>query len=570
MDRRDFLTYSAILGGSALLTSVPGYSNSKIRRKYGDDRSRLRLSQIDADVVIVGGGVGGVATALAACRNGLNVIMTEETKWIGGQLTQQGVPPDEHQWIETHGAPASYRDYRTRVRNFYKRNYPLTAAAKFNDYLNPGNGGVSRLCHEPIVSVAVLYEMLMPFISSGKLTLLLDTKARSAETSADRVIAVTVENLMNGDKTALAGKYFVDATELGDLLPMTKTEYITGTESQADTGEMHAPDKADPTNNQSFTLCFAMDYVPGCDFTIDKPEDYDYWRNYVPEVSPAWASARLLNLDSPIPMKPTEARPSKFDPVNNVDGFNLWQYRKILDPNNFLPGTYKGGATLVNWPQNDYMEGNIVDVSEKEFNRHVAAAKQLNLSLFYWLQTEAPREDGGQGWKGLRLRSDLLGSDDGMALYPYIREARRIKPVFRILEQHVGKDQRKSEFGTDKSEKFFDSVGVGYYHLDLHPTCNGTNYVDVDSLPFQIPLGALLPERVQNLIPVCKNIGTTHITNGCYRLHPVEWSIGEAAGCALSYSLNNAVTPHAIRDKSALLYDFQEFIRSQGLETDWK
>ena len=61
------------------------------------------------DLVIAGGGLGGVATALASLRNGLQVVMTEETDWIGGQLSQQGVPPDEHPWIESHGAPASVR-----------------------------------------------------------------------------------------------------------------------------------------------------------------------------------------------------------------------------------------------------------------------------------------------------------------------------------------------------------------------------------------------------------------------------------------------------------------------------
>ncbi len=39
---------------------------------------------------------------------------------------------------------------------------------------------------------------------------------------------------------------------------------------------------------------------------------------------------------------------------------------------------------------------------------------------------------------------------------------------------------------------------------------------------FQIPPGALIPRRIENLLPACKNLGTTHITNGCFRLHPVE------------------------------------------------
>jgi NADPH-dependent 2,4-dienoyl-CoA reductase/sulfur reductase-like enzyme len=60
--------------------------------------------RIDADIVIIGGGLGGCAAALAAARNGLRVILTEETDWIGGQLTSQAVPPDENPWIETFGA----------------------------------------------------------------------------------------------------------------------------------------------------------------------------------------------------------------------------------------------------------------------------------------------------------------------------------------------------------------------------------------------------------------------------------------------------------------------------------
>ena len=69
-----------------------------------------------------------------------------------------------------------------------------------------------------------------------------------------------------------------------------------------------------------------------------------------------------------------------------------------------------------------------------------------------------------------------------------------------------------------QAEPFPDSVGVGSYRIDLHPSTGGDNYIDISSLPFQVPLGALIPRRVENLLPACKNLGTTHITNGCYRL----------------------------------------------------
>ncbi len=141
------------------------------------------------------------------------------------------------------------------------------------------------------------------------------------------------------------------------------------------------------------------------------------------------------------------------------------------------------------------------------------------------------------------------------------------------MEEHVGQDNRIQVAGAEAGKKaanFYDSVGVGYYHIDLHPSSRKQNYIDFASLPFQIPLGALLPKRMENLLPACKNIGTTHITNGCYRLHPVEWSIGEAVGLLVVYGLKNGLIPYQVRERKDVLVKFQEFIRTQGVETEWK
>jgi hypothetical protein len=222
--------------------------------------------------------------------------------------------------------------------------------------------------------------------------------------------------------------------------------------------------------------------------------------------------------------------------------------------------------TLVNWPQNDYWLGNLHDVSEEEAARHLRRAKQLSLSLLYWMQTEAPRPNGGTGWKGLRLRPDVVGTKDGLAKYPYIRESRRIQAEFTVLEQHVGADARKN---AREAESFDDSVGVGSYRIDLHPSSGGDNYIDISSLPFQIPLGALIPKRVENLLAAGKNLGVTHITNGCYRLHPVEWNVGESAGLLAVESLRIASPPRQIRNTEKLKREFQSRIQAQGVEIAW-
>ena len=158
-----------------------------------------------------------------------------------------------------------------------------------------------------------------------------------------------------------------------------------------------------------------------------------------------------------------------------------------------------------------------------------------------------------------------MGTDDGLAMYPYIRESRRIRAVFTVTENHVGTEAREGR----PAERFEDSVGVGCYRIDLHPSTGGDNYIDISSLPFQIPLGALLPVRVRNLLPACKNLGTTHISNGCYRLHPVEWNIGEASGLLAAFCLGRRAAPHQVRETGELLSDFQSLLVRQGVELEW-
>ncbi|TNF43877.1 MAG: FAD-dependent oxidoreductase, partial [Bacteroidetes bacterium] len=561
MKRKDFIGIMSASGGLLAglpLLSMTNYPNSSQTVK----QIRGKQREYYADLVVCGGGLGGVAAALAALRGGLRVILTEETDWIGGQITQQGVPPDEHQWIETHGATQMYRDFRNLVRQYYKRNYPLTNDAMQNPLLNPGDGSVSRLCHEPRVALAVLYEMLAPHLSTGKLQIFLNYRITAADVNNDKVLAVMAENSFGDADLTLSAPYFIDATELGDLLPLTGTEFVTGTESRTETRELHAPDTAKPDNHQAFTVCFAMDYVPGEDHTIEKPRDYDFWKNHVPDLTPPWPGKLLdLTYTHPSSLKP---RQLGFSPDGTEDPakFNLWNYRRIINKNNFLPETYPGDITIVNWPQNDYMSGNLFGESETDFEKHFDGGKQLSLSLLYWLQTEVPRYDKGYGWPGLRLRPDIMGTIDGMAKYPYVRESRRIKAVFTVLEKHVGKENRALITGKEenKAQDFYDSVGIGYYHIDLHPSSGGDNYIDFASLPFQIPLGALIPQRITNLIPANKNIGTTHITNGCYRLHPVEWNIGESAGNLIVFALSKNISPAGVRENPNLLNDFQTMI----------
>jgi hypothetical protein len=559
-DRRDFLKRAAA-AATAVGTLAAGCS---ILRQGP-------AAELHADLVIVGGGVGGCAAALAACRSGLSVLLTEPTPWIGGQFTSQGVPPDEHPWIEDFGCTRSYRAFRTAVREHYRKQPGLTTAARADSRLNPGNGWVSRLCPEPRVALEVLQAMLEPYRAAGTLRILTRHELTHATTDRDRVTSVTVRDLANGRTLTLIAPWFIDATELGDLLPRVGAEHRMGAESRGETGEPHAPDHPAPLDQQAFTWCFALEYRPGEDHVIPRPPDYSYWRDYVPALKPAW-SGRLLSWTSTHPIT-LGARSLSFDPSVPQRSNNLWTYRRIVDPAVWSADSGRVSTTIVNWPQNDYWLGPLVGVDSQTATRHLRRSRELSLSLLYWMQTEAHRPDGGTGWKELRLSPGTLGTGDGLAMAPYVRESRRIRAEFTVLEQHVGVDARRAITGlpmeTLTAAPFHDSVGIGAYRIDLHPGTGGGNYIDIGSLPFQIPLGALIPQRLENLIAGGKNLGVTHITNGCYRLHPVEWNIGEAAGALAAWCQGRGQVPRQVRATARHLEAFQAFLDDQGVERSW-
>lgn len=519
------------------------------------------------DILIVGGGLGGCAAALAVAEVGYRAVMTEHTDWIGGQLTAQAVPPDEHGWIERFGCTARYRQLRREVRNFYRDRYPLTAAARGMKYLNPGSGWVSPLCHEPRVALSVIEAMLAPHVASGRLKLLRRHRPVAAELGTeDRIASVSFIDETTGRELIVSARYVLDATELGDLLALADVEHSIGSESQGDTGEPDAALEPNTSNVQAMSVSFAVDYLEGQDHTIEEPSQYAYWRDYTPQLKPSWPG-KLFDwcACNPRTLQPITYR---FDPHRErAHAFaGLWSYRRILSRDNFQPGSFASDICTVNWPMIDYVAGHMLNESEEENARHLENAKQLSLSFLYWLQIEAPRWDFGTGYRGLRLRKDVMSSEDGLAKYPYIRESRRIKAEFTVCQQHIAASLRP---GCTRAQSFDDSVGIGSYRIDLHPTTGGDNYLDVEALPFQIPLGALVPVRIENLLPAGKNLGVTHITEGCYRLHPVEWNVGEAAGELACYCLQYDITPRHVYHTKWRLNDFQDRLCKRGVELEW-
>jgi len=367
-------------------------------------------------------------------------------------------------------------------------------------------------------------------------------------------------NLDDGRAHRFEARIVIDATELGDLLPLAGVEHVVGAETVAETGEPQAqPTQAKPHCVQSFTYTFACERRDdGERHIVERPEKYEHYRAAQPyslriEVhggeiygeASGWLDYRLY-----------ETRPG-------TKG-GLWTYRRLLDRDGFA-GSVAHDLTLFNWPGNDYRDRSILEGGALAAANALQDAKRVSLGFLHWLQTEAPALGDRLGAPELRLRADVMGTADGLSKHPYIRESRRIRAMKTIVEQEVSARHRSGP----RAAHFADSVGVGWYPIDIHRSGPDDVGASCRTKPFQVPLGALLPVRVANLIAGAKNIGTTHITNGCYRLHPVEWNVGEAAGALAAFAIESDVAPAAVRETPDLLARFQRRLLERGVPLVW-
>ncbi|MBS1997936.1 MAG: FAD-dependent oxidoreductase [Cyanobacteria bacterium SZAS LIN-2] len=505
---------------------------------------------LQCDVAIAGGGMGGIAAALSC---GTSMILTEENSWLGGQLSSQGVAAlDENKYVETTGACANYLELRKNIRDAYRRRGSLTELASADPLLHPGTSWVTRLAFEPQVAVAVIDRMLAPLIDSGRLRLLKRTKIVAVHLVSEtdsRIDALLAVNLDSGKFVEIECAVAIDATELGDLMPMARIPYQTGSDSRWLTAEAHAPETGNADNVQDFTYPFVVTFHPGENHTIEKPADYDSFNQ---EGKFSFDGYKMF----------VETDDEKDGKKRHLLPF--WTYRRLIDKALFKEGTYQSDVSMINWDSNDLRGKNIIDKDADTQLQYLALAKRLSLGFLYWLQTEAPRDDGGMGYPELKLVTNVLGTSDGLSQYPYIREARRLAATTVVVEEDIVEGSNEGA----RARLFEDSCGIGLYPVDIH------GYQEVpgaaqQTKPFQVPTGALLTEYCPNYIAACKNIGVTHITNGAYRLHPIEWAVGTAAGAIARLALQAQKSPlHFVQPFDQLLA-LQIDLAMQGAPLFW-
>ena len=503
------------------------------------------------DVAVIGASLGGVLAAWRAAQAGCHVTLVAAHPWLGGQMTAQGVPPDEHPLIEAGGASASYLAFREDIRRLYRAQPGFRDRAILTPGTNPGDGWVSRLCFEPAHAARWFERLLAPSCTQGRLRLLRGWQLQAAQRQGPQVTEVDLQG--PADRSLrLQARVFVDATDTGELIHQLGLPCRLGKEGRSDFGEPDAPAQPDRLDQQPVTHVMALRQQAQAGPVVPAPPSYDFWRAHL---LPGHAH-RLFSPCLPGPRPGTSARlPLQACPPDGPV-LDWWRYRRVVSSAQWDDG--RDEVTLVNWAQNDFRGHPLLDGPVPQAQVQ-AQARELSLCLLHWLQTEAPREDGGRGFPQWQLAHDVLGTGDGLAQQVYVRESRRIVARHTLTQTDL----------SAPPEPRADAVGIGWYNLDIHPTCVSGHGVNAPAEPFSLPLGVFVPQHADNLLPGCKNIGVTHLANACTRVHPVEWLVGEVAGLMAAQMVSQGRAAGALADEDSQIRQLQQALDGAGVARHW-
>jgi FAD dependent oxidoreductase len=521
------------------------------------------LKRSKVDIAVVGASLGGVMAAFQACRAARSVILVAEHDWLGGQMTAQAVPPDEHRLIESGGASASYLEFRRAMRERYLANAEFRDHTEMTEGCNPGDGWVSRLCIEPAMAANYFEALLKIYVASGRLTIMRGAVVVGAQRGWHCIRSVTLRD-GPGSLHEVSADYFLDATDTGELIKLAGLQYRVGKEARAEFDEPDAPDVADRNDQQPVTFVMALRRETLPQRAIAFPDGYQFWQQYrVPHFDHLLFSESMPGHSGKDALGNTHNSSATLAFFAQANELDWWRYRRIVSAKNWR--TLRDEISLVNWAQNDFALHPLID-GTVTIAEVTTAAKELSRSFLYWLQTAAPRHDGsGLGYPELQLACDMLGTSDGFAQQLYVRESRRIVGLDCLSQTAIISNDAEKLQPTSLE----NSVGIAWYNMDIHPTVVSGHGVNAKVRPFCLPLGSFIPIDCDNLIPACKNISVTHLVNASTRVHPSEWLIGEVAGLLADYALCTGRPLREIYQAPDEVRAFQQRLEAAGVPTSW-
>ncbi|MEL6350222.1 MAG: FAD-dependent oxidoreductase [Cyanobacteria bacterium J06627_28] len=530
-------------------------------------------SVLECSILVAGGSTAAYSATLAALRLNVDVCLVQPQKVVGGQFTAQGLPASDDGDLlrqtasfsrvegEAFAISKSQRAFRQRQRQLQ----PVRGIVQNN----PGGAWVCPITTTPVVSAIALNEPLLPYLRSGKLTLIVEsdpvavemveTTTEAGNPGRKRVTGVTFRNHQTGDRFAVKSPVTLEATDFGDLLELADLPSRVGQEARSDTGEAILPETAIPTCQQSFTFNVLVERTARREQALPAPagyrrepwlNPYDFTGNYWLKKSQGWSKRDF------------------FAP------FGIFRYRRVLRRSLNEKAVSVGDVSVINWgtsphPEkgqccgNDFRRGHLIGTSPDERKAVIQKARDRAQAYVHYLQTNVA--------SNLKLRGDLTWTADGISLEPYIRESRRGIAVTTIRHEDVAERFFPNQA---RARCFDDSLGIGQYHyLDLHGNLVEGHVSpkgkDVIALPFSLPARSLVPMTTDGLILSAKSLGTTHITNAAYRMHPMEWAIGEASGFLAVFAAWTGEDPRTVVETLPLLRKLQGFMARNGVPLFW-
>lgn len=534
--KRDYIFIAVLLAILFTVAFVYPYGQNK----KGGSEVTVSLFESDAstlvtnsyDVVVVGGGAGGMAAALQAARMGMRVIILEETDLIGGQIN----PVPNMDGGSTPGSGTGiYKEFIDRVSTYY------ATTGRFPEAKSIGTCYWQNLtkCFEPKVGREIMLSML----SSAGVTVKTGVKIQAVNKSGNVVTGVSLS-----DGSTYQGKIVMDATEYGDLMPLAGVKYrignVVGGEPYGDNACVQDITYAVPIKQYST--------IPEALLIKNKPPGYDanlnsYRAVVTREGEKSWSGKLPVNFL-----------------VHNA-------YRGIPDstnPKNYVASLTGEGITktMINWA-NDYPDSNlsIKYIEDKNYRQTAnCEAKLKTIGFIYYLQTEL----GMKNWsiatdEGFNttlnqanlcanIPSELKEIEKQFPPIPYVRESRRLL----VKDTLTGSEILRVGTPLSAVTKFADSLAVGDYPNDLHG-CDSDSNLEVslgDSASqitpgglFQVPFTAFIPESVDGFLVASKSLGVSRIVNGATRLQPIEMAIGQAAGALAAKAILQGQQPRFVK-----------------------
>jgi FAD dependent oxidoreductase len=447
---------------------------------------------IRTQVLVIGGGTGGTAAGIQAARLGVNTIIVEPTTWLGGMISAAGVSATDG----NHKLPSGiWNEFRNNI-------YKVYGGAKAVE-----TGWVSNTHFEPHVADSIFKAMAK---AEKKLSVLYKWEFVKAIVKNNKVVGAIFKNEKvppDGGQVIeqqINADIIIDATEMGDVMASAKVPYDLGMEAEAIIGEKVGVAESNNIVQDLTYVAILKDYGAGTDNTIAKPTNYD------PAEFDGVCTDYYIDKNIKAP---------------NVDAKKMLDYAKL--PN---------GKYMLNWPNkgNDtYL--NIVEKTNKERLVELEKAKQTTLRFVYFIQQQL-------GFKNLGLANDEFPTKDKLAVMPYYREGRRLKGLVRFNINNIAKP-------FEGDALYRTGISVGDYPIDHHHKKNDAapQHLDFFAVPsYNVPLGALIPQKMDGLIVAEKGISVSNVVNGTTRLQPVVMLTGQAAGALAALSVLQKKQPRNV------------------------